>query len=142
MALGLSLTTRQLLSALDDVALASPTYAQRLNDTLERRLNISADAADRYTAAVGRRRYLSPRTDPAGCWAVPAAGRAPGLDRAARGRFPHRRGPPPAPALPPRQPGHSAAQSLKLLRIPCGTHPMLFSRHSWLIVLSVSALRL
>ena len=66
MALGLSLTTRQLLSALDDVALASPTHAQRLNDTLERRLNISADAADRYTAAVGRRRYLSPRTDPAG----------------------------------------------------------------------------
>ena len=62
MALDLGLTTRQLLSALDDVALASRTHAQRLNDTLERRLNRSADAAARRTAAVGRRPYLSART--------------------------------------------------------------------------------
>ena len=62
MALDLGLTTRQLLSALDDVALASRTHAQRLNDTLERGLNRSADAAARRTAAVGRRPYLSART--------------------------------------------------------------------------------
>ena len=66
MALDLGLTTRQLLSALDDVALASQTRAQRLADTLERGLNISADAAARRTAAVGRRPYLSARTGPEG----------------------------------------------------------------------------
>ena len=135
MALGLSLTTRQLLSALDDVALASPTYAQRLNDTPERRLNISADAA-------ARRPYFSspptPRADgqspppdvPQDWTALPVDGSHIDVDR----YLPLR--------CPPHQPEHSAAQSLKLLRIPCGTHPMLFSRHSWLIVLSVSALRL
>ena len=64
MALDLGLTTRQLLSALDDVALASRT--QRLNDTLARGLNRSADAAARRTAAVGRRPYLSARTGPEG----------------------------------------------------------------------------
>ena len=62
MALDLGLTTRQLLSALDDVALASRTHAQRLNDTLARGLNRSADAAARRTAAVGRRPYLSAST--------------------------------------------------------------------------------
>ena len=66
MALDLSLTTRQLLSALDDVALASRTRAQRLADTLERGLSISADATARRTAAVGRRPYLSARTGPEG----------------------------------------------------------------------------
>ena len=55
MALDLGLTTRQLLSALYDVALASRTHAQRLNDTLERRLGIPAGAAAGRTAAVGRR---------------------------------------------------------------------------------------
>ena len=45
MALDLGLTTRQLLSTLDDVALASRSHAQRLNYTLERGLNLSADAA-------------------------------------------------------------------------------------------------
>ena len=60
--MALDLTTRQLLSALYDVALASRTHAQRLNDTLERGLNRSADAAARRTAAVGRRPYLSART--------------------------------------------------------------------------------
>ena len=58
----LGLTTRQLLSALDDVTLASRTHAQRLNDTLARGLDRSADAAARRTAAVGRRPYLSART--------------------------------------------------------------------------------
>ena len=62
----LGLTTRQLLSALDDVALASHTRAQRLADTLERGLSISADAAARRTAAVGRRPYLSARIGPEG----------------------------------------------------------------------------
>ena len=66
MALDLGLTTRQLLSALDDVALASRTRAQRLADTLERGLSISADAAARRTAAVGRRPYISARIGPAG----------------------------------------------------------------------------
>ena len=66
MALDLGLTTRQLLSALDDVALASRTRAQRLADTLERGLSISADAAARRTAAVGRRPYLSARIGPEG----------------------------------------------------------------------------
>ena len=64
--MALDLTTRQLLSALYDVALASRTHAQRLNDTLERGLNRSADAAARRTAAVGRRPYLSARTGPEG----------------------------------------------------------------------------
>ena len=68
MALDLGLTTRQLLSALYDVALASRT--QRLNDTLARGLNRSADAAARRTAAVGRRPYLSARTGPEACWAA------------------------------------------------------------------------
>ena len=58
MALDLGLTTRQLLSALNDVAPASRSHAQRLNYTLERGLNLSADAATRRTAAVGRRPYL------------------------------------------------------------------------------------
>ena len=66
MALDLGLTTRLLLSALDDVALASRTRAQRLADTLERGLSISADAAARRTAAVGRRPYLSARIGPEG----------------------------------------------------------------------------
>ena len=48
------------------MALASRTHAQRLNDTLERGLNRSADAAARRTAAVGRRPYLSARTGPEG----------------------------------------------------------------------------
>ena len=66
MALDLSLTTRQLLSALNDVALASRSHALRLNYTLERGLNLSADAATRRTAAVGRRPYLSARIGPEG----------------------------------------------------------------------------
>ena len=70
MALDLGLTTRQLLSALDDVALASRSHAQRLNYTLERGLNLSADAATRRTAAVARRPHR-PR-GPAG--QSPAAG--------------------------------------------------------------------
>ena len=45
--LDLGRTTRQLLSALNDVALVSHTHAQRLNDTRERGLNISTDAAAR-----------------------------------------------------------------------------------------------
>ena len=70
MALDLGLSTRHLLSALYDVALASRTHAQRLNDTLARGLNRSADAAARRTAAVGRRPYLSARTGLEGCWAL------------------------------------------------------------------------
>ena len=66
MALDLGLTTHQLLSALDDVALASQTRAQRLNHTLERGLNIPADAAAFRTAAVGRRPYIAARTGPEG----------------------------------------------------------------------------
>ena len=66
MALDLGLTTRQLLSALDDVALASRSHAQRPNYTLERGLNLSADAATRRTAAVGRRPCPSAPTGPEG----------------------------------------------------------------------------
>ena len=70
MALDLGLTTRQLLSALYDVALASRTHAQRLNDTLARRLGIPAGAAAGRTAAVGRRPYLSAAPAPRDCWAL------------------------------------------------------------------------
>ena len=63
-----ALSTRQLLSALYDVALASRTHAQRLNDTLARGLNRSADAAARRTAAVDRHLPLRCHlTNLAGC---------------------------------------------------------------------------
>ena len=68
MALDLGLTTRQLLSALDDVALASRSHAQRLNYTLERGLNLSADAATRRpypSAPTGPEGLLGSRPPPA-----------------------------------------------------------------------------
>ena len=70
MALDLGLTTRQLLSALYDVALASRTHAQRLNDTLARGLNRSADAAARRGRPAHRRPYIAARTGLEGCWAL------------------------------------------------------------------------
>ena len=66
MALDLGLTTHQLLSALDGVTNDAVSRAQRLSDTLERGLRISADAAAGRTAAVGRRPYISARTGPEG----------------------------------------------------------------------------
>ena len=66
MALDLGLTTHQLLSALDSVTNDAVSRAQRLSDTLERGLRISADAAAGRTAAVGRRPYISARTGPEG----------------------------------------------------------------------------
>ena len=62
MALDLGQTTLQLLSAMDGVAKGAVSRAQRLSDTMERGLRVSADAAARRTAAVGRRPYISART--------------------------------------------------------------------------------
>ena len=66
MALDLGQTTLQLLSAMDGVAQGAVSRAQRLSDTLERGLSVSADAATSRTAAVGRRPYISARTGPEG----------------------------------------------------------------------------
>ena len=66
MALDLGLTTHQLLSALDSVTKGTVSRAQRLSDTLERGLRVSADAAASRTAAVDRRPYISARTGPEG----------------------------------------------------------------------------
>ena len=62
MALDLGQTTLQLLSAMDGVAKGAVSRAQRLSDTMERGFRVSADAAARRTAAVGRRPYVSART--------------------------------------------------------------------------------
>ena len=64
------MTTRQLLSARDDVALASHSHAQQLNETPERGLNISADAAARRTAEVGPAAAPTspPAPAPRACW--------------------------------------------------------------------------
>ena len=66
MALDLGLTTHQLLSPLDSVTKGAVSRAQRLSDTLERGLRVSADAAASRTAAVDRRPYISARTGPEG----------------------------------------------------------------------------
>ena len=66
MALDLGLTTHQLLSALDSVTQGAVSRTQRLSDTLERGLRVSAVAAASRTAAVGRRPYISARTGPEG----------------------------------------------------------------------------
>ena len=77
MALDLGLTTHQLLSALDGVTNDAVSRAQRLSDTLERGLRISADAAAGRTAAVGHRPYISARTGPEGCWPASPRRRSP-----------------------------------------------------------------
>ena len=66
MALDLGLTTYQLLSALDGVALDIQTRSRRLDEAIDRALTISTDEAAFRTAAVGRRPYISARTGPEG----------------------------------------------------------------------------
>ena len=66
MALDLGLTTYQLLSALDSVALDIRTRSRRLDAAIDRALTISTDQAAFRTAAVGRRPYISARTGPEG----------------------------------------------------------------------------
>ena len=66
MALDLGLTTHQLLSALDGVVDHAQTRAQRLDNAIDRGLAVPADEAAFRTAAVGRRPYISARTDPEG----------------------------------------------------------------------------
>ena len=66
MALDLGLTTYQLLSALDGVALDIQGRSQRLDNAIDRALAVSADEAAFRTAAVGRRPYISARTGPEG----------------------------------------------------------------------------
>ena len=106
MALDLGLTTYQLLSALDGLAPNIQSRRRRLDDAIDRALAVPADEAAFRTAAVGRRPYIAARTGPEGLLgSQPPPRGSPGLDRAVRGRLPHRRGPPPAPALPPDQPG-------------------------------------
>ena len=51
---------------MDGVAQGAVSRAQRLSDTLERGLSVTADAAASRTAAVGRRPYISARTGPEG----------------------------------------------------------------------------
>ncbi|MCE2464158.1 MAG: hypothetical protein J4F46_09700 [Dehalococcoidia bacterium] len=62
MALDLGLTTHQLLSTLDGVVSDAHTRGQRLDDAVDRALDIPADEAAFCTAAVGRRPYISART--------------------------------------------------------------------------------
>ncbi len=66
MALDLGLTTYQLLSALDGVALDIQGRSQRLDNAIDRALAVSADEAAFRTAAVGRCPYISARTGPEG----------------------------------------------------------------------------
>ena len=66
MALDLGLTTHQLLSTLDGVVSDAHTRADRLDDAIERAVNVPADEAAFRTAAVGRRPYISARTGPEG----------------------------------------------------------------------------
>ena len=58
MALDLGLTTHQLLSTLDGVVSDAHTRAQRLDDAVDRALDVPADEAAFRTAAVGRRPLL------------------------------------------------------------------------------------
>ena len=66
MALDLGLTTHQLLSTLDGVVSNAHSRGQRLDDAVERALDIPIDDAAFRTAAVGRRPYISARTGPEG----------------------------------------------------------------------------
>ena len=66
MALDLGLTTYQLLSALDGVALDIQGRSRRLDDAIDRALAVPAGEAAFRTAAVGRRPYISARTGPEG----------------------------------------------------------------------------
>ena len=119
MALDLGLTTYQLLSALDGVALDIQGRSQRLDNAIDRALAVSADEAAFRTAAVGRRPYISARTGPEGLLGRrPPPQVSPGLDRAVRGRLPHRRRPTPAPALPPHQSGRLRRHLRERLRPP------------------------
>ena len=106
MALDLGPTTYQLLSALDGVAPNIQSRRRRLDDAIDRALAVPAGGAAFRTAAVGRRPYIAARTGPEGLLGSQPPPEVPqDLDRAVRGRLPHRRGPPPAPPLPPHQPG-------------------------------------
>ena len=106
MALDLGITTYQLLSALDGVAPDIQSRRRRLDDAIDRALAVPADEAAFRTAAVGRRPYIAARTGPEGLldnrpppevpqdWtALSVDGSHIDVDR------------PPAPALPPHQPG-------------------------------------
>ena len=66
MALDLGLTTHQMLSTLDGVVSDARTRAQRLDDAVDRALDIPIDEAAFRTAAVGRRPYISACTGPGG----------------------------------------------------------------------------
>ena len=66
MALDLGLTTYQLLSALDGLALDIQARNRSLDDAVDRALTVSSDEAAFRTAAVGRRPYISARTGPEG----------------------------------------------------------------------------
>ena len=66
MALDLGLTTHQLLSTLDGVVSDARTRGQRLDDAVDRALDVPIDEAAFRTAAVGRRPYISARTGPEG----------------------------------------------------------------------------
>jgi len=66
MALDLGLTTHQLLSTLDGVVSDAHSRAHRLDDAVDRALDIPIDEAAFRTAAVGRRPYISARTGPEG----------------------------------------------------------------------------
>ena len=66
MALDLGLTTHQLLSALDGVALDIQARNRSLDDAVDRALTVSSDEAAFRTAAVGRRPYIAARTSPEG----------------------------------------------------------------------------
>ena len=109
MALDLGLTTYQLLSALDSLSPNIQSRSRRLDDAIDRALAVPAGEAAFRTAAVGRRPYIAVRTGPEGLlgsqpppevpqdWtALSVDGSHIDVDR------------PPAPALPPHQPGPAA----------------------------------
>ena len=64
MALDLGLTTHQMLSTLYGMVSDAHTRGQRLDDAVERALEVPTDEAAFRTAAVSRRPYISACTGP------------------------------------------------------------------------------
>ena len=71
MALDLGLTTHQLLSALDGVALDIRSRGQRLNEAIDWALTVPAAAAVFRTAAARRRPHIPARAGPEGLLGSP-----------------------------------------------------------------------
>ena len=125
MALDLGLTTHQLLSTLDGVVSDATTRVHRLDDAVQRALDVPADEAAFRTAAVGRRPYISARTGPEGLLGsrpppeCPADWTALSVDGSHIDVDRHL-----PPALPPHQPGAAApSPTAPIMAASCSASP-------------------